>query len=75
MPLQYQDLEVEWSQGFWDWIQANPDKPWDWFMISRNINITWKTIMDNPNQPCDWEGVSQNSNSTWEIIQNNPDKP
>lgn len=37
-----------------DIIQSNPDKPWDWCMVSRNPNLTMEIINANPDKP--WNG-------------------
>ena len=55
-------------------IEANPDKDWDWYEISRNRNLTMEMIEANPDKPWDWEGISMNSNLTMEFIEANPDK-
>ena len=59
----------------WEIIQANPDKPWNWWAISMNPNITLDIIQANPDNPWDWSCISMNPTITWEIIQGNPDKP
>ena len=30
-----------------DIIKDNPDKPWNWYGVSRNPNITWDIIENN----------------------------
>ena len=56
-------------------INANPHKPWDWYWISQNPNLTLKTINANPDKPWDWYWISQSPNITMEMINANPDKP
>jgi hypothetical protein len=56
-------------------IEAYPGKPWNWFEISCNPNITMDIIQANPDIPWDWHGISRNHNITMDIIQANPDKP
>ena len=56
-------------------IREYPDKPWDWFEISRNPNITLDFIEANPDKPWDWSGISLNPNITFDFIEANPDKP
>jgi hypothetical protein len=34
-------------------IEENPDKPWDWELISRNI--TTEVIEKNPDKQWDWQ--------------------
>jgi hypothetical protein len=58
-----------------DLINFFPNKPWNWYCISRNSNITWDIIRNNPDKPWDWNGLSENINITWDIINDNPDKP
>ncbi len=48
-----------------DIIQDNLEKPWDWYEISKNWNITWDIILDNLEKPWDWCGISCNPNITW----------
>ena len=37
-----------------------PDKPWNWWELSRNPNITMKFVLDNINKPWNWQWLSQN---------------
>ena len=36
-------------------MEANPDKPWDWYGLSSNSSITWEIVEANPDKPWDWE--------------------
>ena len=56
-------------------VNKYPDKPWDWYNISRNPNITMAYILANADKPWDWSGISYNKNITMTDIFNNPDKP
>ena len=56
-------------------LRMFPDKPWNWYGISQNPNITWDIIVANPDKPWNRDGISQNPNITWDIIAANPDKP
>ena len=58
-----------------DFINANPDKPWDWTYISYNPDITMKYINDNLDKPWDWSWVSYNPGITMKDIYDNLDKP
>jgi hypothetical protein len=58
-----------------DIIKANPDKPWNWIMISENPNLTIEMILSNPNKQWNWNEISRNPNITMDIIKANPDKP
>ena len=53
-------IDKQWSQYFLKFIKESPDKPWDWWCISRNPNITWQIVRDNPMQNWDWRGISRN---------------
>lgn len=61
------------SDMCWDNIKIDPDYPWNWILISRNV--TWEIIKNNPDIPWDWDAISLNPNITWIIIKDNPDKP
>ena len=43
-----------------EYVKNNPDKPWTWYGLSRNPNITMEDVKDNPDKPWDWEGLSYN---------------
>ena len=51
----------------------NPDKPWNWYWLSANPNITMEIVAANPDAPWDWSWLSENPNITWEIVAANPD--
>jgi hypothetical protein len=74
------------KSDFHEYIINNADKPWDYGMLSKNPNITWKIVRDNPdkswyglsenrNITWDYMGLSLNRNITWEIVRDNQDKP
>ena len=54
-------LEKQWTQKYWSFIQENKAKPWFWWCISKNPNITMDIIRDNPDQPWDWHSISDNT--------------
>jgi hypothetical protein len=56
-------------------LKLFPDKPWNWYWVSRNPNITWEIISANPDKPWNWNEVSRNPNITCDMICANPDKP
>ena len=56
-------------------LEKYPNKPWDWYFISHNPNITIEMIEKYPENPWIWESISQNSNLTIEMIEKHPDKP
>ena len=68
-------IEKEWSNKFWNLIQDNLDKSWDWNYISSNPNITMDIIQENPDNPWDWSGISNNPNITIDFIKENIEKP
>jgi hypothetical protein len=37
-----------------------PDKPWKWYQVSRNPNITLSFIEKNPDKPWKWSWISFN---------------
>jgi hypothetical protein len=63
--------ETDW----FNYIENNPDKPWNWEYLSENPNITWDIVVDNPEKKWDYDSLSVNPNITWDIIEANLDKP
>ena len=66
-------MELEWTKYnkniTWDIVSKNLNKPWDWYYISQNSNITLNFIKDNLDseaahnvKPWDWFGLSCNQN-------------
>jgi hypothetical protein len=45
---------------FWKFVEAHPHKPWDWYGLSRNPNITWEIVEANPDKPWCWKSLSWN---------------
>ena len=60
---------------FIELIEKYPDKPWDWFAISRNTNITMDYIDRHPDKPWNWWAISCNPNITIDYIDAHLDKP
>jgi hypothetical protein len=59
-------------------LEKYPDKPWDWYWISGNPNITPEYIERHPDKPWVWFYISQNPNITpefIEFIETQSDKP
>jgi hypothetical protein len=56
-------------------LELYPDKPWNYYHLSYNPNITWEIVQKFPDKPWDYDYLSENPNITWEIIQANPYKP
>jgi hypothetical protein len=48
-----------------------PDKPWSWYQLSYNPNITWDFIKLHLDKPWDWRIIS--THIAWDIIQSNPE--
>jgi hypothetical protein len=51
-----------------EFIDKHPDKPWDWYFISSNPNITMKDIEKSPDKPWSWDYISNNPNITTKFI-------
>ena len=47
---------MNWEQA----IEHFKDKPWNWWSLSMNPNITWEIVLANPNKPWDWYWLSVN---------------
>jgi len=41
-------------------LKKYPNKPWNWYGLSCNPNITWEIVQNNPNKPWSWDGLSFN---------------
>jgi len=55
-------------------INKNSYRPWNWYGISKNPNITMNMIKENMDKPWNWYGISKNPNLTMDIIETNPHK-
>jgi hypothetical protein len=55
-------------------IQTYPKKPWNWYGISCNPNITMEFIEKHPEKPWNWYKISNNPNITMEMIEKHPEK-
>ena len=56
-------------------LELYPEKPWNWYRLSSNSNITWDIVEQNLDKPWNWDRLSRNPNITWDIVKQNPDKP
>lgn len=65
----------EYNHYYFNFITNNLDKPWDWYCLSQNSNITFDIVLKNPDKPWDWHRLSGNPNITFDIVLKNPDKP
>ena len=55
-------------------IKKYSNKPWKWYFISANPNITMEIIEKYPDKPWNWQYISLNPNITMGIIEKYPDK-
>ena len=55
-------------------IEKYPEKPWNWYSISSNPNITMEDIEKYPNKPWNWISISRNPNITMDMIEKYPNK-
>ena len=69
-----EQIEHEWEEKFWKFVEDNPDKPWDWIALSRNPNITFDIVQTNPDKPWDWNGLSMNPNITFDNVLSYPEQ-
>jgi hypothetical protein len=53
-------------------LDVFPDKPWDWYDVSSNPNITLKFIDSHSDKDWNWFKISRNPSMTLDIINNNP---
>ena len=60
-------INKEWSQYYFKFILDNPIQNWNWYVLSKNPNITMEIIRDNPEKPWDWSEISWNKNITMEF--------
>jgi hypothetical protein len=58
-----------------DIIEKHPEKPWNWYSISENPNITMEDIEKYPEKPWVWDYISMNPNITMDMIEKYPEKP
>lgn len=63
---------LRYRNPMWELITKYPDKPWDWFGVSKNPNITLEIVLVNPSLLWYWKGVSKNPNITLEMVLANP---
>ena len=53
-----------------EFIKENLDKPWYWYWLSRNPNITFEFIEKNLDKNWDWVELSKNPIITIDIVKN-----
>ena len=69
-----EQIEHEWKEKFWKFIEDHPDIPWNWVGLSFNPNII-DIIITHPNKSWDWNSLSSNPGITIDIVLAHPDKP
>ena len=57
-------VQHAWKEQFWNVIEDNIDKPWDWSQLSANPNITFDIVLSNLDKHWDWVHLSINPNIT-----------
>ena len=56
-----EQIEHEWKEKFWKFIENHPDKPWKWNWLSQNPNITFDIVLAHPDKPWHWGWLSRNT--------------
>ena len=67
-------MQQNWNQHYFAFVEANMDKPWSWYWLSSNPNITWDAVKANLDKPWSWYWLSSNPNITLDIVEANMDK-
>jgi hypothetical protein len=62
------------STRFQEFFEKYLDKPWDWYWLSQNPNVTLEWFEKYPNKPWDWYWLSRNPNVTLEWVEKYPDQ-
>ena len=70
-----EQLEHEWIEKFWKFIEDNLENPWNWGCLSMNPNITFDIVLAHPDKSWDWDSLSRHPNITFDIVIAHPDKP
>ena len=52
------------------YIKENPDKPWNYQLLSQNPNITWDIVEENPDCLWNYEHLSLNKMTKHEFFAN-----
>ena len=47
-------VEDEWTETFWKFIEDNLEQPWNWSYLSSNPNITFDIVLAYPEQTWNW---------------------
>ena len=67
----YKYYEKQFNLSYWNFINDNLDKPWEWKYLTSNPNITMNIIEKNLDKNWNWKYISLNPNLTWEFLENN----
>jgi len=54
-----------------NYVRENLDKPWSYYYLSKNPNITWDIVKENPKLQWHCYSMSENPNITWSIVYEN----
>ena len=52
---------------FFDFVLANPNKDWEFGLLSSNPNITWSHVIKNPKIKWNYFYLSENPNITIDV--------
>src|SRR5271165_2951122 len=78
MSLPDQDNFIAWERysyfSKWYFIATHLTEPWQWAIVSKNINITFDIIKQNTHIPWNWAEMSYNPNLTIENVIEYADK-
>ena len=66
--LIYKNGKFNWLLYF---LLKYPEKDWNWWVLSKNPNITWEIVQANPHRKWNWYRLSANPNIALEIVQAN----
>jgi hypothetical protein len=56
------------------YVENYPEKPWNWFAISCNPNLTMEYLEKHPEKPWDWYRIAHITNLTMEFVEKHPDE-
>lgn len=56
-------------------LKTLKDKPWNWHLLTRNINWNWEWVREFPDKPWDWQMISSFEFFTWDWVREFPDAP
>jgi hypothetical protein len=66
--------EDTYTNTTWKLVESNPDIPWDYSYLSRNLDVSWDIVQLNIDKNWCYKNLSINPNITWEIIEKHNDK-